>query len=452
MSLPGQARVSGPIKGARAPWGAPQPEDLTAHDYVCEEYQLEGTATAYDHGGDGRPPSDGRWAVTEAGVARYRTRMLVVRPRTPDRFNGTVLVNWTNVSAGFELARPASNELYRGYAWVGVSAQEVGLHGLPFGLGGRGRAATRPPLVDADPERYGELSHPGDPGSFDIFGQAAAAVGPEREAIVDATVDAAVDAAVDPMGGLPVHRLVATGASQSAMRLVAYANAVHLLHPVVDGFVLSVWEGRAPRLDEGPIGTGGVRTRIRADLGVPVLVVNSEFETTGTAAVTQPDTDLFRMWEVAGTAHAAARRGGDRSGEARWVPNPLSWAPVHEAALRQMHRWLIGDGPAPRQARIDVDPGPPPEIRRDPHGNALGGIRLPEMVAPVAAYRGIAFGTGRAPLYGGCRAFGADELRSLYPSREVFLEKWQGALDQLIRTGALLPEDAAAMRALPSGR
>jgi hypothetical protein len=207
--------------------------------------------------------------------------MLVVRPRTPDRFNGTVLVNWTNVSAGFELARPASNELYRGYAWVGVSAQEVGLHGLPFGLGGRGRAATRPPLVDADPERYGELSHPGDPGSFDIFGQAAAAVGPEREAIVDATVDAAVDAAVDPMGGLPVHRLVATGASQSAMRLVAYANAVHLLHPVVDGFVLSVWEGRAPRLDEGPIGTGGVRTRIRADLGVPVLVVNSEFETTG---------------------------------------------------------------------------------------------------------------------------------------------------------------------------
>jgi hypothetical protein len=117
-----------------------------------------------------------------------------------------------------------------------------------------------------------------------------------------------------------------------------------------------------------------------------------------------------------------------------------------------MHRWLIGDGPAPRQARIDVDPGPPPEIRRDPHGNALGGIRLPEMVAPVAAYRGIAFGTGRAPLYGGCRAFGADELRSLYPSREVFLEKWQGALDQLIRTGALLPEDAAAMRALPSGR
>jgi len=113
-------------------------------------------------------------------------------------------------------------------------------------------------------------------GSFEIFGQAAAAVGPGRAGHVD------------PMGGLPVRRLVATGASQSAMRLVAYANGVHPLHQLFDGYLLSVWEGRAPRLDEGPIGTGGVRTAVRSDLGAPMLIVNSEFETTGTAPLDLP--------------------------------------------------------------------------------------------------------------------------------------------------------------------
>jgi hypothetical protein len=420
------------VDAATVPWGAPR-VDLEARGYVCEEYRIEGTAVAYEHAGDGWPPEDGRWAAVPAGEAAYRTRILVVRPCDPTRFNGTVIVHWQNVSAGAETGRPENDELYRGYAWVGVSAQEVGLYGLPTGMGARGGVAGRG-LVDVDPERYGDLSHPGDAGSFEIFGRAAAAVGAGRHGDVD------------PMGGLAVDRLVATGASQSAMRLMAYANGVHPIHRALDGFLLSVWEGRAPRLHEGPIGTGGVRVGVRRDLGVPMLVVNSEFEATGTANLDLPDTDTFRLWEVAGTAHAVPRGAAGDPDVRGWVPNRLSWAPVHEAALRQMHRWLSGGPPAPGQPRIEVERGRPAQVVRDSSGNALGGIRLPEMVVPVAEYRGMAFGTGRPPLFGGCRPFAADELRARYRSRRDFTDRWRRAVDELVRAGSLLDEDAGPMR------
>ena len=78
------------------------------------------------------------------GEARYRTRILVVRPGDPARFNGTVLLNWQNVSAGIEGGAPAGRDL-RGYAWVGVSAQEVGLYGFPAGMDRTDRVVFRGP-------------------------------------------------------------------------------------------------------------------------------------------------------------------------------------------------------------------------------------------------------------------------------------------------------------------
>ncbi len=396
-----RARVIGPIEGTRPPWGAPR-LDLGARGYVCEEYQLEGTAVAYRQPGEHRPPINGRWSAEATGEAPYRTRILVVRPRDPLGFNGTVVVHWQNVSAGFEMGRPESDELYAGYAWVGVSAQEVGLYGSPMGLGARGAAGRGQPLVDVDPERYGALVHPGEPGSFEIFGQAAGAVGPDR------------DLEIDPLGGLDVRRLIGAGASQSAMRLVAYANGVHPLHHVLDGYLLSVWEGRAPRLDEGPIGAGGLAVAIRDDLGIPVVIVNSEFEATATVRVDLVDTEWLRIWEVTGTAHAPGPSVGPSESN-KLAPNPLSWAPVHDAALGHLYRWLAEGIPAPVQPRIAVNAGPPASVRRDERGNALGGIRLPELAVPIGEYRGMSFGTGHPPLFGGYRPFHVDEFARAVP-------------------------------------
>ena len=94
------------------------------------------------------------------------------RPDDPARGNGTVIIEWLNVTGGLDI--PAlwmmtHRHLVRdGYTWVGVSAQRVGIEGggMMPGLG----------LRQAAPERYGTLEHPGDAFSFDIFTQVARAV------------------------------------------------------------------------------------------------------------------------------------------------------------------------------------------------------------------------------------------------------------------------------------
>ena len=430
----GWPEVLGPTEGSHPPWGDPGPA-ADAAGYTVEEYQLDGTAFAFGPEPGTTLSAAGRWQSTVIGEAGYRTRILVVRPRDPSRFNGTVLLNWQNVSAGVESLAPRQGEVYRGYAWVGVSAQEVGLYGLPMGIT-RGRPVSPSlPLVDHDPRRYGDLRHPGDPGSFDIFAQAARAVGPNRRS------------PVDPMGGLDVHRVLATGGSQSAMRLVAFINAVHPKAAVLDGYVLSLWEGRAPAPGDGAVSFGGVRTTIRADIDVPVLVVNSEFEALGVAAVGTTDTDAIRVWEIAGAPHAPVRNRSDAERGKGWTANTLSIAPVHEAAIRHAHRWVADGFAAPAQPRIEITPGRPPAIERDELGNARGGIRLPELEAPTAEHRGLSFGTGRAPLFGASRPFTDDVIRDLYPSRAAFLDRWRRAVDNLVSSGAILAEDAAPMKA-----
>ena len=55
----------------------------------------------------------------------------MVRPQKQSNFNGTVILHWQNVTAGYELGSVGDNEYLRGYAWVGVSAQAVGVDGFP---------------------------------------------------------------------------------------------------------------------------------------------------------------------------------------------------------------------------------------------------------------------------------------------------------------------------------
>ena len=81
----------------------------TDFGYATDEYFVSGTA-------NGQP---------------YKTRILVYRPTNPKTFRGTVVVEWLNVSGGVDAAPDwvqGHVELLReGVAWVGVSAQIVGV-------------------------------------------------------------------------------------------------------------------------------------------------------------------------------------------------------------------------------------------------------------------------------------------------------------------------------------
>jgi Alpha/beta hydrolase domain len=151
-----------------------------------------------------------------------------------------------------------------------------------------------------DPERYGTLDHPGDDFSFDIFTQAAHAIGPAI------------------LGGAEARKLVASGGSQSAMRLRTYANAIQPMERLFDGFVFVAAFGRGALpdtrdVDAATLAMTTVPVQIRHDLGVLALVFNSETEASWLFPVRQPDTDTLRLWEVAGTCHRLRGRLPSRS-------------------------------------------------------------------------------------------------------------------------------------------
>jgi hypothetical protein len=430
-------KVAGPIKGGRhgRPFAA-YFGDIAAVGYAEEEYFIEGEASAFTPVGD--LPVDGRFNVSKAGARPYRTRLLVRRPVDPAKFNGTVLVEWINVSAGHDIACADSRGLYEaGFAWVAVSAQRVGVHGYD--------PALHPPLppgkglLQWDPQRYGSLSIPGDSLSYDIFTQAAQAVGPHRTG------------QVDPMGGLKVRKLVAIGASQSGYRLVSYINGVQPTEQIFDGLMPLVFAGRsAPWGDAGPNSSlSAPQTRIRDDLSAKVFGIDSETEATAYRAVRQPDTDIFRYWEIAGASHggteqeARIKRITDRDGVSVPDDGPpihtsdVLWVPTCDAAIRHMHRWINGAAPPPAQPKIEFEgTGAAPSIKRDRYGNALGGVRLPEMEVPIAQTLG---SSKDSPWLGQTFPFPGDRLRSLYPTHQDYVAKVKAAAERALSDGVILP-------------
>ena len=462
--LVGDVEIQGPITGGRHGWpfGASM-ENLAALGYVEEEYFIAGLAPTYALASNSAYTRDGRWSAERVQVVPFRTRMVVRRPVDPSRFNGTVVVEWNNVSMAHDLMLMDITGLAAaGFAFVGVSAQPLGIRG--FGNGGTS-------LIGWDEDRYGTLDVPSENASYGVFGRVAQAVGPQRSLSL-----------VDPMGALSVERLIATGASQSAQRLHTYINAVHPVAPVFDGFLPVVHIGIAapltapedqfmPYLD----GDGRplladifevqphVHYQIRDDLDAPVLVFNSESEARTFFPIRRPDDERYRVWEVAGTAH-----GGDGTvraepllerdfgigsprapmpelEEAMANPNSTSWIPPLHAALNHLDHWIAEGTPPPTIRPIEVD-ARSGDIARDGLGNARGGVRLPHVDAPTAALSG----RGKHPAWllslGGRRTpFSDDELRSLYPDHATYVSRVSAAADAAVSEGVLLRRDAAEM-------
>ncbi len=403
------------------------------------EFFFEGTARRFALAGSDEYSTDGRWAAEIAGEARFRSRMVVLRPRDPSDFNGTVIVEWNNVSSGegFLNAYAGADRLLRaGFAVVGVSAQAVGIE-----------AEDLPSLKSFDAERYGSLHHPGDEYSYDIFTQAGDLLGPDRSGDPD------------PLGELAVRHLVAVGASQSSARLGTYFNALQQDTARYDGFVLVVYPNSPTALaaadapDVMPQTFGPnifqlldwYRYVLRDDLSAPVIVLNSESEASECHPNSQPDTELIRWWEVPGTSHTGVVTPAGMTVEALPVGTDIGFGPALHGAYHSMHRWLDDGVAPPRQPRL-LKEGDPPRFARDEHGNATGGIRWPDIVAPVGTHVAEAIeGDGSNLLRGTTTYFSADELATLYPDHGAWVAQYRDAVAALVESGVILDGDAADM-------
>ena len=436
--------------------------DLKAAGYVEEEYFIEGKASRYT------TPPQTTGAVVDSGHP-YKARLVVRRPVSPSRFNGTVLVEWNNVTAGHDLDidwfQAHDYLLQNGYAWVGITPQRVGVEALKVW----------------NVKRYGSLdvtdggTVTNDDLSYDIFGAAGEAI---RH-----------PGAINLMPGLRVERIFATGHSQSASRLATYVNSVHPLAKVFDAIIVH--------------GGGG---KIRTDLDVNVWKLLSETDVlNGQAANRQPDTNMIRTWEVAGDSHvdlqfitysrqlsqrdgspiapgftpagaraaaagaasgagAAGRTGGagvaggagglgtgagaNRGGTNACERPPYSHVPfyfVMDAAIDHLVRW-VKDGTLPPTAPpIEVaSVGPPVVIARDKAGNALGGIRLSQHAVPTAVNTGQNSGPGFCRLYGSYEPFDAATLAALYPTHAAYVAAVKDVTDKNLKAGYLLKAAADA--------
>jgi hypothetical protein len=364
-------------------------EDLKGHGYVEQEYFISGSANRYN-------TPDGATGTVIDGDHKYKTRVVVRRPVSAAKFNGTVVIEWNNVTAGHDLDidwYQAHDYFIRsGYAYIGVTPQRIGVEALKVW----------------NKDRYGSLDVTADGTitndalSYDIFADVARAV---RN-----------PGSVDLLGGLKAQRVFATGHSQSASRLATYLNSVHPISPVFDAIVVH--------------GGGG---KIRTDQPVKIWKLLSETDVINNqAANRQPDSSTFRSWEVAGDSHVdtqfsassgcagAARRqscsawisrlrvvdgGRGNAAPAAAAPAaparpmaaaggspcaepPYSHVPfyqVMDSAFDHLQAW-VKDGTLPPSAPpIEVtSAGPPAVIGRDKNGNSAGGgIRLAEIAVPV---------------------------------------------------------------------
>jgi hypothetical protein len=404
--------------------------DLRKSGYAEREYYATGRAHRYRGAVTGAQADaqviDGGWD--------YKTRTLVRWPKTR-AFNGTLVVEWFNVTAGqdVDFAWAESHEylLRQGYAVAAVSAQRVGVERLK--TWSPQRYGTLSVAADNVDPAGGVVDPTNDPLSWDVMAQVSAALkansGPNR-----------------PLPGLQVRRMIAMGESQSAGRLSTYYNTIHRLHGLFDGFVY---------LDRA--------SQLRGDLRTPAISVNSE--ALSWVPVTSGST-YVRIWDVAGASHASlyGARYVDamvlRDRSLQGPSGPISFTRsielmncgllplfstvdvglVLDAAIDSVNRWITTGRAAP--ATTQFERGPNGELARDASGRVLGGVHLSHYDVPIDVI--VARNTGPifCQLSGHHRPYTSAELTAMYGTHRTYVARVFASVRRAAAGGYLLPFDA----------
>lgn len=434
LSSVGEARADGltwEAIPARAPPGSASRlypffaanRDLAFEGYIEQEFFISGQATPLS----ARYGSEPGEQATPNGQARpFKTRVIVRRPDRPERFNGVVVVEWLNTSNGFDADNVwlalQDHLITAGYAWLGVSSQ---------GFGG---VET---LRAWSPARYGDLrienegAMTKEPFSLDIF----------RQIVTDLRGGRAE--------GLQPKTVIATGQSQAAIWLASFINSGLADARPIDGFLL----------------ISATSAKVDPAASTPVLRIVVEGDAAGADAEDQPeDSAHFRQWEMAGTSHVdrhlrAAReplqlRDLGTSVQAAIVSKcdiaAIGTATpafmVEAAGLDALVRWSQGDrapAEAPRLVRQFDREG---RLRRDSLGIAVGGIRLPDVAAPVGLNVGRNTGAPACSAQGYYLPFDVPRLRDLYPSLTTYRRAVDRSVRENVANGFVLPKDGEVLR------
>ena len=193
-------------------------------------------------------------------------------------------------------------------------------------------------------------------------------------------------------------------------------------------------------------------------------------DTGASGTADQPLPANVRMYDIAGGPHIPA----PKAPACTLTPGRLDWSPLSRALLLHLDAWVSRGTkpPASELMSLEAAGGEPPALRaptrlsaaviqvpkRDQDGNALGGVRLPDVAVPTGTN-----GAQNQPqtftcmLIGSFSPFAATKaerertgdarpsIEERYHGRDDYVNRIRIAAQDLLARGFLLPEDAAVI-------
>ena len=361
----------------------------------------------------------------------FTTRLIVYRPKNKRHFSGNVIVETLHPNGGgSSLAWNAVHHFFvaNGDAYVGVQ------HPLTFGG-----------VKAADPTRYAGLNAVDPTQLWGMLAQTGAAI--------------KIQGRSSPLYGYAVRHLLMTGYSYTGVATATFANYHHQQARLENG--RNIFDGYLPMADAQYV----------RPLDVPVMRLNTQSDFNGFGGLNnrRPDDDRYRHYEIAGAAHVAVHApDGDLvppapgkvptpAGQPHFSqstcqdmfpaesrPNDYPLYVVQAAMFDNMYRWMNKQQLPPASAMIETNADG--SCRIDEHGNAMGGVRYPQVSVPVAVY-GVG-ATAACILFGYTAPFDADKCRTLYGSQANYLSKVKSSAETLVAGRLLLRSDPDKLLAI----
>lgn len=432
------------------------------------------------------------------GQVEYAARIILIMPAQPTRGNGTLLVDVPN--RGNAYAETLYNSPRDERFQAGTLEQGTGFledHGFSVAevYWELGKGADLPTFVDGEGKtRY-------------VEGVGFAIVRDAASFLAHGSADA--EGTPNPLQGA-ITRTIASGKSQSGRFLKTF-----LLHGfnmdrgkrVFDGMQIFVsaaglmpilQTGAGPEssadaiptfdnpdmrgVNEEPLAIADLMMRVeaRGEALPKTMFLNSTTDyysiraslgrTGASGTAERPLPASVRIYDIAGASHAIVDRAPP---SCTLPPGRLDWTPVSRALLLRLNDWVGTNAPPPASRLMPVEPAGAQVVLKAPEqfpaaviqvpkldadGNATGGVRLPDLVAPLGTYGGLNQPTSRAcMLIGAYTAFAATKahresmgdsrlsLAERYRDRDDYVNRIRAATHELSEDGFLLREDAAVI-------
>jgi Alpha/beta hydrolase domain len=421
----------------------------------------------------------------EAGRVEYTSEIMLLMPADPSKGNGTLLVDIPNRGRVYGIALyngPRGEPFNSGNIQQGTGFLEdrgLSLAEVQWELG---KGVELPSFAGPDGKtRY-------------VEGAGFAIVRDTADFLARGAVDAA--GTPNPLRGA-IDRVLASGKSQSGRFLKTFLlNGFNKVngHRVVDGMHIFVsGSGLLPILTsspgpqssgdaapsfadpefrsvhEGPFTIGEIVATVdkRGEVAPKIVMVSSTTDflslraslgrTGGAGSDEQALPATVRMYDIAGASHVVQ----PRSSECTLPLARLDWTPVSRATLVALDRWIASNVQPPDSKLMPLEPTTDADVlaaprhlpkavierpKRDGDGNVLGGVRLPDIEAPLGVHA-----AQQEPKSFGCALMGAflpfseAQIAERYKNRDDYVNQIRTAARKLEAEGLLLPEDAAVI-------